>query len=499
MLDDDLVTVFVNSSMATMLGYTVDEMRGRCLSDFVSKTAWTDKRESLRRPGAEHGERAQGEYRRKDGSVLSADVSRTRAFSEDGTFTGVLKIVTDTTNQRRVEEERQDALDRLVLLSKAIEQTADGVLISDSAGHIEYVNPAFERTTGYTREEAVCYTQGVIDESNVIEPDHNLWSRILAHQPYSGTLASRNRTGDPYWAHLTITPITDRTGLATHSVAVLTDVTDARKYHEQEVRLRLARAVQQRFNPSPPLLPGFDIAAASVLADETGGDYCDFVELPSGVLYVAIGDVSGHGFDAALVMALTRAYTRSFATLGLDVGEVLARTNRALIGDLEGNRFVTMLLVRIDAVQRLVTYAGAGHLPAILLDDSGNIETAMESTGLPLGLFADAVFASRDIRFTTRETLVLSTDGITETSNSDGLEFGRHGLIEFVRSHAAETAEEIAAGILGAARSFGGAEPQLDDATCVIVKVTDPAWGIEDPAASVKHAVALAESAGSLA
>lgn len=491
MLDDDLVTVFVNPSMATMLGYEVDEMRGRPLSDFVSEAAWLDRRECLRRPGAREGERAQAQYRRKNGSELLADVFRTRAFGDDGTFTGVLEMVSDTTNQRRAEGERQEALDRLVLLSKAVEQTADGVLISDSAGHIHYLNPAFERTTGFTREETASYTQGVVDARSGAGPrDQSLWSRVVAGEPYRGILVNRKKSGEQYWASLTVTPITDRaTGRATHTVAVLTDVTDSRRYDEQEVRLRLARAVQQRFNQLPPLLPELDIAASSFPADETGGDYCDFVELPTGVLYVAIGDVAGHGFDAALIMALTRAYMRSFATLDMDVAEVLTRTNRALVGDLEGNRFVTMLLVRIDLRSGVMTYAGAGHVPGLLLDESGDVDSVMTSAGVPLGLFADAAFASRDVRLEAHQILVLSTDGVTETTNSDGLEFGGHRLIEAVRNHRDATAQDIAASLFVATQTFGGAERQRDDLTFVVVKVTHPTWGIEEPTVSSPVAV----------
>jgi hypothetical protein len=86
-----------------------------------------------------------------------------------------------------------------------------------------------------------------------------MWNRLLAGESYRGTLVNRKKTGELYWANQTITPITHRTGHITHFVTVLKDVTQARKYHEQEVRLRLARAVQQRFNSMPPNLSGFDI------------------------------------------------------------------------------------------------------------------------------------------------------------------------------------------------------------------------------------------------
>jgi PAS domain S-box-containing protein len=472
-LDAELATVFVNPRMAAMLGYTVAEMRGRPLSDFLSEAAWVEKRRCLQQPGPAEREHAQAQYQRKDGSQLWADVSRTRSFGEDGTFTGVLKMVSDISTLKRAEGERLEALDRVVLLSNAVEQTADTVFISDSAGCIEYVNPAFEGTTGFTRDEALGNTPRLLKSGHHAEEFYqHMWDRLLAGEPYRGTLVNRKKTGELYWTNQTITPIKDAQGTITHFVAALKDVTELRKYHEQEVQLRLARAVQQRFYPLIPRVTGLDIAAASHPAAETGGDYYDFIEASNGVLWVAIGDVSGHGFDAALIMALTRAYMRSYATLGMDVGEVLGRVNRAIIGDLEPERYVTMLLVRLDVKAATIAYANAGHIPGVLLDCPDGMECIMGSTGFPLGLFPDATFPTRHCQFRTRQILVLGTDGASETSDADGTEFGRDRVIEYVRRHASDTAHEIATGVYRAVRSFGASEPQHDDITAVIVKVT---------------------------
>jgi PAS domain S-box-containing protein len=476
MLDARLMTLFVNPRMAEMLGYTVDEMSGTPLSNYLAETAWEQKQVGQHQPGLAMPERGQTRYRRKDGSEASVTISQTRAFGEDGTLTGVLTMVSDISAQRRAEHEREQALSGLVLLSKAVEQTADSVLISDSTGRIEYVNPAFEETTGFTREDALGSTPRLLKSGQHPEGFYQeMWSHLVAGDPYRGTLVNRKKSGELYWANQTITPIKDRHGAVTHFVAVLKDVTDLRKYQEQEVQLRLARAVQRRFYPSPPRITGMDIAAASDPAAETGGDYFDFIEAPNGVLYVAIGDVSGHGFDAALIMALTRAYVRSYATLGMAVGEVLGRVNRAIIGDLEPERYVTMLLLRLDVQARSLTYASAGHIPGVLLDCAGESDWVLDSTGVPLGVFADSTFETRQCQFTAQQILVLGTDGATETANPNGAEFGRNGVIHYVRTHANDTAHDIAAGIYGAARSFAGSVPQQDDITSVIVKVTNAA------------------------
>jgi len=194
-------------------------------------------------------------------------------------------MVSDLSEQRRAEDEPQQARNSLVLLSNAMEQTADSVLISDSAGRIQYVNPAFEGTTGYTREDALRSTPLLLKsgQHGTAFYDH-MWKTLLRGESYGGTLVNRKKTGELYWANQAITPIRGPEGHITHFVAVLKDVTDVRKDHEQEVQLHLARAVQRRFYPQEPRLPGFDIAAASYPADETGGDYFDFIEAPNCIL-----------------------------------------------------------------------------------------------------------------------------------------------------------------------------------------------------------------------
>jgi PAS domain S-box-containing protein len=473
LLDAQMETVFVNPRMAEMLGYTAEEMSGRPLSDFSSDTAWDKLRPGRRSQSTPVHERGQTLYRKKDGSDVWANVSRTRAFAADGTLTGILEMVSDISAQTRAEGERQHAVDRIALLSNAVEQTADSVFITNSAGQIEYVNCAFERTTGYTSDEVLTHTPRILKSGQHDAAFyHQMWRQLLDGEAYRATLINRKKTGELYWANQTITPIKDTHGTITHFVAVLNDVTEARKYHEQEVRLRLARAVQQRFFPVAPRVDGFEIAAASHPAEETGGDYFDFIEAPNGDLYVAIGDVSGHGFDAALIMALARAYVRSFARLGMAVGEVLECVNRAMVGDLETNRYVTMLLVRLEVLTGSMTYASAGHIPGVLLNGSKGIACVMDSTGIPLGLFATATFATRRCDLKAEQILLLGTDGATETANANGVEFGCHGVAHYVQAHANEAAQQIADGIYSAARLFAGEEKQHDDITSVIVKIT---------------------------
>lgn len=241
---------------------------------------------------------------------------------------------------------------------------------------------------------------------------------------------------------------------------------------EHEVQLRLARQVQQKFYRPAPSIPGYDLAAAAYPAQETGGDYFDFIPLPHNHLGIAVGDVEGHGFGSALVMALTRAYVRCFAALGMDVGQILTQVNRMLINDLGDRCLVTMILASLDIAGRSLTYAGAGHVPGYILGASGEVERILESGGMPLGLFPHArYFRDGSLTIHPLQTVVLLTDGIAESTAPGGGEWGQDGVLNYLRSHRHNTAGELVEGLYQAAREFSAYEFQKDDITAIIAKV----------------------------
>jgi PAS domain S-box-containing protein len=367
-------------------------------------------------------------------------------------------------------------------LSRAVEQTADSVVITDKKGIIEYVNPAFEATTGYSRADALGRSPAILKSGmHDAEFYQKLWNQILGGQAFRGTIINRKKTGELYWSEQTITPMKDQDGEITHFVSVLKDITELRKRHEQEFHLGLAREVQQQFYNVSASLPGFDIAAAAYPAAETGGDCLDLVSMPDGCLAIVVGDVSGHGIGSALVMAETRAYLRSFLKTSADVAEILTQVNRELTEDLEGGRSVTLLLARIDPHTRSLVYASAGHVPCFLLDSSGEAASVMDATGPPLGFFRDSEFSSSDvIPLDPGKILLLLTDGVTESTAPDNTEFGAKQAIEYVRSHRHESARQIVEGLHRQIRAFAAHQPQRDDITLAVLKVDQESHHVEN-------------------
>jgi sigma-B regulation protein RsbU (phosphoserine phosphatase) len=369
------------------------------------------------------------------------------------------------------------------VLSQVVEQIADGVLITDRHGFIEYVNPAFETMTGFSADDVRGNTPRIL-KSGLQDPAfyQRLWGELMAGRSFQATIGNRRKTGEIYPVEETITPIVDETGRVSHFVAVIQDISETLHIQEREVQLRLARQIQQKFYRAAPTVQGFDVAAAAYPAYETSGDYFDFITLPHNRLGIAVGDVEGHGFGSALVMALTRAYVHSFASMGLEVDQILAQVNRMLVDDLGDGCFVTLMFASLDLGTRSLVYAGAGHIPGYVLSTSGEVEYTLESSGPPLGLFPSVRFPrNAPITLHPGQLLVLLTDGITESTSPDGAEWGAHGALDYLVAHSHQTAGQLADGLYRQAQCFACKQPQRDDITSVIVKV-DPTCTASTPA-----------------
>jgi sigma-B regulation protein RsbU (phosphoserine phosphatase) len=237
---------------------------------------------------------------------------------------------------------------------------------------------------------------------------------------------------------------------------------------DQEIRL--AREVQQKLFPAAPLpLPGLDVAGAWFPAEATGGDYFDYIPMADGGLAVVIGDVCGHGFGPALVMAELRAYLRAFLLTRTDVGEIVGLLNRSLASDTD--RFVTLLIARLDPPTRSLVYAGAGHVPGYLLGADGRVKARLESTGLPLAVLPDAGYATEPLPpLGPGEVVLFLTDGLVEAHGPDEVPFGTDRVLDVVRAHRAEPARRIIETLYAAVRAYCGPAAQPDDMTAVVIK-----------------------------
>jgi sigma-B regulation protein RsbU (phosphoserine phosphatase) len=360
-------------------------------------------------------------------------------------------------------------------LANAVEQTADSVVISNTQGVIEYVNSAFEKTTGFSREEALGNTPSILKSGFHDEAFYkDLWGKLLAGEPFRGTILNKKKNGELYWAEQTITPIKNGEGNITNFVSVLKDITELKAKHEQDIQLGLARRIQQEFYPKEISVPGFDIGGVAYPAYETGGDYYDYIMTPDGYLWIVLGDVSGHGIGAALIMSEARAYLRSYVKSLSSPGEVLTKVNQELTAFDEGERFVTMILAQFDPRHHTLRYANAGHVPGYLLNTSGEMKVEMGFRDLPLGVLRNYEYSTSDLfELSPGFISVFLTDGITEAMNFDNMQFGRQRALEIIREYRQNSTIDIIDRLYQAVQVFSENQPLEDDITLILCKILD--------------------------
>jgi PAS domain S-box-containing protein len=387
---------------------------------------------------------------------------------DKGVRTGGVIAFRDITERKTQEE-------KLRLLFNAVEQTADMVFISDRSGKIEYVNPAFEVTTGYTREEAVGQSPRILKSGHHdLAHYQSLWNTILSGEVYRGMSVNRKKNGQLFYAEQTITPIRESQGQVVRFVSLIKDVTESIQRRQREVEMGYARQVQQNFYPERQVhLHGLEIAGSVFPASATCGDYFDHFQMPDGSTAIVVGDVCGHGLGPALIMAETRAYLRSLARTCASPVEILEATSDFLHADLKMGSYVTLLLVAIDAGSGRLVYTNAGHTSGYLLDRCGAVKAVLESGGFPLGMFPKSRYASNEsLEVQPGDLVVLSTDGITESLLPDGSAFEMDGLLNCIRAHIHESAVEIVDKVHQAiCNSDYSEEQQADDITLAICRV----------------------------
>ncbi len=241
--------------------------------------------------------------------------------------------------------------------------------------------------------------------------------------------------------------------------------------------LALAREVQQHLIPStPPHVAGFDIAGRAIYCDETGGDYLDYIPDmgdDAGRLAVALGDVTGHGVPAALLMTTGRALIRGAATETDDPGLLATRANAELARDVQGGRFMTLFLAVLDGGGRNLAWVSAGHEPALLYDPDSEVFNELGEGGIPLGVDADWRYQTQRLQdaFRPGRILVVATDGVREARDPSDAMFGRSRLEQVIRANATASADAICDALAKALQEFQAGTPVADDATFVVVKV----------------------------
>jgi PAS domain S-box-containing protein len=342
-------------------------------------------------------------------------------------------------------------------------------LQSSNPKAITYVSPQYESILGYP------------PESKIIDEEH--WNRIVHPEDRERVLAEEARTdqsGEPFrveyrviggdgrvvWVRDEATLVHDEEGQPLYWLGVQYDVTEQKLEAQQRERieqeLRIARLIQQTLLPKAlPELSGYDIAAYYKPAREVGGDFYDFLRLHDGRLGLVMGDATGKGMPAALVMATTRSILRAIGQSSDSPGEVLKRANEALVSDIPPNMFVTCFYAILDPETGRLRYANAGHdLP--YLRHSGDTEELM-ARGMPLGLMPGMHYEQRELVLEAGNSVLFYSDGLVEAHDREGDMFGFPRLRRLIEASSVARGEELVDFLLQELYSFTGEGWEQED------------------------------------
>jgi phosphoserine phosphatase RsbU/P len=234
--------------------------------------------------------------------------------------------------------------------------------------------------------------------------------------------------------------------------------------------VRLAARIQTDLLPkAPPPTPGYDIAGKSVPAQMVGGDYFDFMKMPAGRYGVTLGDVSGKGLAAALLMANLQATLRGQTLVAGSVRDCIHRSNNLLCESTNPEKFVTLFYSVLDPGANTLTYCNAGHDAPMLLR-AGGVTERLGTGGVVLSIMEDFPFQEETVPFGPGDLMVVYSDGISEAMNPAEEQFGEARIAEVIARERHRTASDLIESIIAAVRAHAGTAPQMDDMTLVVIK-----------------------------
>jgi serine phosphatase RsbU (regulator of sigma subunit) len=253
-------------------------------------------------------------------------------------------------------------------------------------------------------------------------------------------------------------------------------IENARLYEEEKAlasmkeEVKLAARIQQDLLPrTPPSIDGYDLAACSISAQMVGGDYFDFIPVGGGHTSVCLGDVSGKGVPASLLMANLQATLRGQSALDMPVANTIARSNQLLHRSTDPEKFATLFMGVLEPGTGRIDYCNAGHEQPMLFRRDGRMERLTEG-GLALGILDAFEYSAGSVTLEPGDFLVVYSDGIPDATDDVGNFFGEERLVAGVRANAGKDAGALMQAILDAVRAHERGAPRADDLTLMIVK-----------------------------
>jgi sigma-B regulation protein RsbU (phosphoserine phosphatase) len=354
---------------------------------------------------------------------------------------------------------------------RIVTTAGEGFILMDEDMIITDVNEAFCRLMGFAKGDLLGKTPfdfGAGEFRHFLSTNQAK-TPSKEYRKFEGILKAHNDRRIPILIHGS--KLRDDSGISIGNMAFITDLT------EQKKALALAAEVQKSLLPQYGVhIPGLDVAGKNVSCDEIGGDYFDFLEqkdYPNAPLSIVVGDIAGHGVDAALLMTTARAFLRMRASQSGNISEIINEMNRHLTLDvLDTGRFMTLFYLAIDPHKKRLQWVRAGHDPALVYDPRHNRFEELSGTGMALGVNENFRY-EENIKggVADGQIIALGTDGIWEARNPEGSMFGKQRFREVIRRNAKENAGNILNAVYEELDHHTRGLKSDDDITLVVAKV----------------------------
>ena len=335
-------------------------------------------------------------------------------------------------------------------LAGLVAKTGKSIVIDDAQNDRRFYK-GVDEITGYVTKTVVC--------APLYNKDQKLIGVFQALNSKNGKFSESDRR---FLEDLSI-----QAALAIENAFLYAEALEKKKLEEE---MNLAHDIQQKLLPLvSPQITGYDIYGLNIAAQAVGGDYYDFIELDKTSLLFALGDVSGKGMAAALLMANLQASLRAQAGIHSQIIHLTSTLNNHICNSTSSTQYITFFSGVLDTENNEVKYCNAGHNPPLLIKNNGDTEL-LDGGGIPLGFIPDTIY-SESITFIEKgDILAVFSDGIIETFDADENEFGESRLAELIHKLKAFESKEIARKIIDELKEFAAGNPAADDVTLIIMK-----------------------------
>jgi len=469
--DNNDLIADVNAEFTRLFGYSREEALGKPINDLVASSEFLDEATDVSKRVIS-GERIDldTKRKRKDGTLI--DVSILGApIIHNGKQIGDYAIYRDITRRKKAE---QELYIQKTYLERLFNSAPEAIILHDNNDIVVNVNAEFTRMFGYTRDEAVGKSiNGLVAPEAYKDEAARLSNHVIHGERVEIDAKRRRKDGTLMDVWILGAPIIHE-GMQMGVYAIYRDITERKKAEEVRIRhqeeARMARSIQVNFLPrSNPCVPDYDIVGKSIPAYNVGGDYYDFIPLDSDRIAVCLGDVSGNGMAAALVMANLQATIRSQALSGEGPEKCLKKANTLLYRSTDARTFISLFYGILNTRKHTLTYANAGQdLPLLFSSNKDVLELTL--SGMALGMVEDASYNSEEIVVNRGDRLLIYSDGVREAMNEKGEEFGDDKLRQMVQSFYNVDARVLIKNILAGVKSHCGDMSHNDDMTLVLLR-----------------------------